>query len=206
MSRCTGMWKVRVSAGVVVKDVEIKKIKRANCEWIHREMPTEISSKVSSYFTSSGPGIKVNTDCSEYRISSRQISERKSPSSAKNYYWWALRYPNRNVFDAWGSREPGPDEIRSWHWNVAKWVLGGHLCKRTPRNRWAQTRARFASLNLHQEPRESCVQMHWRGRQTTIRSCIISLTVNSFLFSMERQQLFLGLFAVFAWLLDGSAC
>lgn len=86
MSRCTGMWKVRVSAGVVVKDVEIKKIKRANCEWIHREMPTEISSKVSSYFTSSGPGIKVNTDCSEYRISSRQISERKSPSSAKNYY------------------------------------------------------------------------------------------------------------------------
>lgn len=65
-----------------VKDVEIISSSKEQTEWIHREMPTEISSKVSSCFTSSGPVIKLNTDCSEYRISQRQISERKSPSCA----------------------------------------------------------------------------------------------------------------------------
>lgn len=154
-------------------------LKRANCEWTHREMPSEISSKVSSCFTSSGSVIKLNTDCSEYRISWRLISERKSPSSA-----FILKHITDEHWDTQtetclmhGAVE-SLDLMRSE--NVTKCVLGGHQHKGASKNRWAQTRARFAPLNLHQERRESCVQMHWRGRKNIIRSCIISLAVNSF--------------------------
>lgn len=145
--------------------------------------------------------MKQNRGHSGWRIVQRQqqkwISEREKPNPAfiLKTSLICTEIPKEKCVwykGLWRVRVMMP-EICSWHHEVAKWVLE-YVCMEQ------QVLLLYTCIR-----NQSCVQMFWRDGQRSMRACLICLTVNSFLLSMERQQLFLGLFAVLMWLFDGSA-
>lgn len=205
MSRCTGMRKVRVSAGGAVKDVGIISSSKEQTEWIHREMPTEISSTGSSCFTSSGPVEAEYRLFWVWNILKTDFKEEKPKFCFyfKKYYWWPI--PKQKCVRCMG-------QWRAWtQWNLqlalkcGKMGAGRTSAQRNPQEQVSTDKSKVCFFKFASGMKgQLCAD--GRGRKSIIRSCIISLTVNSFLFSMERQQLFPGLFAFLVWLHDGSAC